>query len=91
MDVDDDKFYVVCIKVSEMNENLTVDGAEKDTCSMCRSEVWLSPATKQTKIQNNGEVVCMSCAVLNGAKEFMIGPDQIKEAKEQFRREAQRN
>lgn len=89
--MDDDKFYVVCMKVSELSKNLTVDGAEKDTCSMCRSEVWLSPATKQTKIQNNGEIVCMTCAVLNGAKEFTIGPDQIKEAREQVQRDVQSN
>lgn len=88
---DDDKFYVVCVKVSELPKNLAVDGAEKDICSMCREEVWLSPATKGTKARNNGETVCMPCALSNGAKEFMIGPDQIKEAREQTRRDAQKN
>lgn len=88
---DDDTFYMVCMKVSELPKNLTVDGAEKDICLKCREEVWLSPSSKQTKARNNGEIVCMSCAVLNGAKEFMIGPDQIMEAKEQIQRDAQRN
>lgn len=87
----DDTLYMVCLRVSELSKNLTVDGAEKDTCFQCHEEVWLSPASRQTKIENNGKTICMPCALSNGAEDFLLGPDQLKEAKEQLRREAERN
>ena len=89
----DDTVYVVCQRISDLPKS-GIDGTEKDICSKCRSEVWISPRTKQIKIEKNGVTVCMVCTLpemIEKKVHFHLTDEQMQEVDEQVRRDVQNN
>jgi hypothetical protein len=79
----DDKVYICCSRVSDP-PMVIIEGSTKDICSICSEEVWISPATKQTKEDHDGIVLCIPCAMKKADEseetpEVMISEVQKKE------------
>lgn len=76
--MDDDKVYICCSRVSEPPARL-VEGSSKDICSVCQSEVWISPATKKTKEERQGIILCIPCAVKKAEETKEVHEIEISE------------
>lgn len=81
---DDDTVYVCCSRVRDQIKTI-IEGSTKDICSVCKEEVWISPATKKTKDERAGVVLCLYCAEEKIKKEkddkpkVEVSDDQVQE------------
>lgn len=76
--MDDDKVYICCSRVDDPPIHL-VEGSTKEVCSVCQSEVWISPATKQTKEERQGIILCIPCAVKKAEASKEVNTIEISE------------
>lgn len=60
--MEDDKVYICCSRVTDP-PMVIIEGSSKDVCSICSEEVWISPATKATKEERQGIILCIECAM----------------------------
>ena len=57
-----DENFIVCNRVG-MSRKPLIDGSIKERCSICKNEVWISPATIQSIKLGlyKGEIACVNC------------------------------
>lgn len=58
---DNDNVYVICHSVKNAPN---IPGCTRDTCSECKEQVWISPATRAKKesLNSKAAVLCIHCA-----------------------------
>lgn len=96
MSSQEDPVVVVCFRVADKAHS-DIDGATKDRCAFCNSEVWISPATRRVKEEKDGTTVCFHCvgatmtADVTEPPKLVVHKTQLEEIAEQLDRDKKRD